>query len=70
MTQSAENDAGLTVTAVFRQEPSEGVRGCVGLEVLGGPKAFLRIWDGGERDWGWRVHESATQVWPRVILPG
>lgn len=48
-------------------EPTEGEpRACVSVAEHS-PKAWARLWDGGEHDHGWQVHESALPVWSASI---
>jgi hypothetical protein len=54
------------VTGIYRVEPDEiaGVQGSVSLRVLGGPKRYVRIFDGSDRlENGWTLYGSALTLW-------
>lgn len=55
----------MQIKRIYRQEPSAIVRGCTSLEVVGGPKRFMRIWDGLDHpvEWGWSLSDANVLVW-------
>ncbi len=57
-----------TVVSIHRQDTGPGRVGCVSLEVLGGPKKYMRIWDGmfGDPEWGWVLSPFNRQIYPPI----
>lgn len=31
-------------------------------ELIGGPKAYLRVWDSGEREWSWALNDHNVET--------
>lgn len=65
------------VQGIWYQPPSEGVQECISVQVIGGPKRFMRIWPDailagqdylGGVEWGWVVGQTAQQVWDDTVL--
>ena len=49
-----------------RTDTGDAPQGCVSVR-HDGPKAYLRIWDGGEVEHGWTVPASAAPVWSAEV---
>ena len=51
--------------AVYVIPPSPGVTESIAIEVIGGPKAYARIYASNPNtvDWGWVIHDTAVCVW-------
>ena len=54
------------VEAIYYQPESDGVQECVSIEVVAGPKAFVRYWPASKKtEWGWSLHPTSVLVWSR-----
>ena len=53
---------GLPV-AIWFVPRAEGVQPSLSIEMVGGPKRYLRVWlDADDNDWGWSLHTSAVRL--------
>lgn len=62
----SETAGARLVTGIYRVEPDEiaSVQGSVSLRVFGGPKRYVRIFDGSDRlEDGWTLYGSALTLW-------
>ncbi len=53
------------VAAIYITPRSEGVQPSISLEMVGGKKAFLRLWpETGTTEWSWTLHPTARLIFP------
>jgi hypothetical protein len=54
------------VEAIYIQPEGDGVMECVSIEVVAGPKRYVRFWPASKKtEWGWSLHPTAREVWHR-----
>lgn len=56
------------VVSIWLTPRSEDVQPSLSIEVIGGPKRYLRIWldkMSAQPEWGWVLHDTAVKLWSR-----